>query len=371
MAVQLSRTAFALFLLALPPLLASAAGAGAAEPSKLKPQAGPLDAGAGFAFTSKPGKTRQALSGIACPAAPAAPALCLAVFDEGGEARYVTIEGAAIKPDAERVVLIPGKVELDGEAAATDGQFYYVAGSHSAKRGDCQTNPQSRHLFRFRVDPATGRGKRDAAGQLVDFADTGALWTAMGSVAGLKEHVGEAMCLGTKPPKDAPHLTGKNGVNIEGMAARDGRLFFGFRGPAGKDGAKILSVDAKALFEGGGADPTLFTVPLGTDRSVRDLLAVSDGILVLAGPDDDKNNEKRGYTISRWNGRNGEDSIKPLATLDLGGVPQRDCEKKIKREDIKPEALAVLADKPGEPYQAIVFSDGLCDGGALRFSIPR
>ena len=83
-------------------------------------------------------------------------------------------------------------------------------------------------------------------------------------------------------------LTGKNGVNIEGMAVQDGRLFFGFRGPVAKDGAKILSVDAKALFEGGDADPKLFTVALGKGRSVRDLLAVSDGILVLAGPDDDE-----------------------------------------------------------------------------------
>ena len=94
----------------------------------------------------------RSLSGIACPAAPAAPGLCLAVFDEGGEARYLTIDGETIRPDAERVVLIPGKVELDGEAAATDGTFYYVAGSHSAKRSDCETNPREPP-----PDPVQGR----------------------------------------------------------------------------------------------------------------------------------------------------------------------------------------------------------------------
>ncbi|HEV7259463.1 MAG TPA: DUF3616 domain-containing protein [Bosea sp. (in: a-proteobacteria)] len=368
MITHLLRATLVLLVLTLPGPPGSAA---AAEPPALRPQAGPLDAGSGFAFPKKQNKTRQSLSGIACPGVPAAPGLCLAVFDEGGEARYVTIETSAIKPEAERVALLPGKVELDGEAAATDGQFYYVTGSHSAKRGDCASNPESRHLFRFRLDPATGRGQQDKAGKLVDFADTGALWTVMSSVAGLKEHVGEAMCLGTEPPKDAQHLKGRNGVNIEGMTVRGGRLYFGFRGPVDKDGAKILSVKANELFGGGNAAPELFTVALGKGRAIRDLIAVSDGILVLAGPDDDKRNEKLSYTVSRWNGANGNDNIKPLATLDLGSVPRRDCEEKIELKDIKPEAITVLADKPGEAYQAIVFSDGLCDGGGLRFSIPR
>ena len=361
MIAHLSRTTLVLLLLALPALHGIASET---EPPALKPQAGPLDAGAGFAFARKPEEPRQALSGIACPAVAKAPGLCLAVFDEGGEARYLTIEGQAIRPKAERVVLLAGTVELDGEAAATDGTFYYVAASQSAKRGKCKSNPESRHLIRFRLDPETGRGKRGNGGTLVDFTDTGALWTLMRSVPGLKEHVGDGMCLGTTGE-------GKNGVNIEGMAVRDGRLNFGFRGPVGKDGARILSVDAKALFEGGPADPKLFNVALGKGRSIRDLIAVSDGILVLAGPDDDEDNEKRGFTVSRWNGQGGQDNLKPLATLDLDGVPRRNCSEKIKRKEIKPEALAVLGDKPGQPYQAVVFSDGLCDGGALRFNIPR
>ncbi|HEY5798513.1 MAG TPA: DUF3616 domain-containing protein [Bosea sp. (in: a-proteobacteria)] len=332
---------------------------GAAEPPALKPTSGPLDAGNGFAFANEEKKTRRSLSGIACPAASKAPGLCLAVFDEGGEARYLTIDGGALRPDAERVVLIPGQIELDGEAAATDGTFYYVAGSHSAKRSDCKTNRQSRHLIRFKVDPDTGRAKRDGADKLADFTDTGALWTLMGGFRPLKAYVGDGMCLGTKPP-------GKNGVNIEGMAARDGRLFFGFRGPVGKDGAKILSVNAKALFEGGDADPKLFTVALEKGRSVRDLLAVSDGILMLAGPDDNEANEKLSFTVSRWNGKEGKENVKPLARLDLSGVKLRDCDK-----ETKPEAIAVLGEKPGQPYEAVIFSDGMCDGGALRFSIPR
>ncbi|KRE17500.1 hypothetical protein ASE63_13725 [Bosea sp. Root381] len=340
------------------PLLAGPADA--ADPPALAPLGGILSSGQGFTFASKQNKTRRSLSGIACPSLPKAPGFCLAVFDEGGEARYLTLGKEGLRPDAERVGVLPGTVELDGEGAATDGRFYYVVGSHSAKRGDCASNPGSRHLIRFPIDPATGRGK------LAELVDTGALWTLMAGIPGLKKHVGEAMCLGSEPPEDAPHLPGRRGVNIEGLAVKDGRLFVGFRGPA-KDGqARILSVDADALFAGGDPRARLFSVAVGAGRAVRDLVAASDGILVLAGPDDDKSNEKRGFTVLRWNAKDGSDNVRPLASLDLRGVKLRGCD-----EEIKPEAITLLADRPGEPYDAVILSDGLCDGGPLRFAIPR
>ncbi len=356
--MTMRRTLGATVLIGLCLALAPAASTQAAEPPAIRPSAGPLEAGDGFAFASKPKKTRQSLSGIACPTLPAvAPRLCLAVFDEGGEARYLTLEGAALRPQGERIVLLPGKVELDAEAAATDGRFYYVAGSHSAKRSDCKTNPESRHLIRFGLNPKTGRADLDGSGRPKDIADKDALWRLMGTLPGLKPHVGDGICLGAAPP-------GRNGVNIEGLAVKGERLFVGFRGPVTRDGAKVLSVDKKALFEGGPADPKLFTLPLGPGRSVRDLVAVGDGILILAGPDDDKANEGRGFAVLHWTGA--DETIRPLASLDLGGVTLRGCD-----EEIKPEAITVLSDEPGRPYEALILSDGLCDGGALRFGIPR
>jgi len=356
MRIHPSRIALTL-LLGLPLL---AGPADAADPPALAPLGGMLSSGKGFAFANKPNKTRRSLSGIACPALPKAPGFCLAVFDEGGEARYLTLGGEDLRPDAARVVLRPGKIELDGEGAATDGKFYYVVGSHSAKRGDCASNPDSRHLIRIPIDADTGRGK------LAEIDDTGALWTLMASVPGLKEHVGEAMCLGSEPPADKPGLNGRRGVNIEGLAVKDGRLLVGFRGPATDGQAKILSVNADALFAGGNPDARLFSIAVGAGRAVRDLVAASDGILVLAGPDDDNSNEKRGYSVLRWDGTDGGNNVKPLASLDLRGVKIRGCD-----EEIKPEAITLLADRPGEPYEAVILSDGLCDGGPLRFAIPR
>ena len=334
-----------------------------------KPKAGPLDSGNGFVFAQKPKKTRQSLSGIACPGVSSAPRLCLAVFDEGVEARYLTIEADAIKPDQEVISLIPGSGELDAEAAATDGQFYYVAGSHAAKRKSCKTNTASRHLIRLPIDPATGRAKRDGEGKLVKASDNGALWTLMASLPGLKDHVGDAMCLGTEPPEEAPRLQGKRGVNIEGLAVRDKRLFVGFRGPAQDGTAKVLSIAADALFDGSAPEAKLDTLLVGEGLAVRDLLAVSDGILILAGPDDDGKNEGKGFVVLRWDGKRGGEAVirpTPLAKLDLSDVRLRRCD-----DEIKPEGLAVLEDKPGQPYQALIFSDGMCDGGPLRFDIRR
>lgn len=359
----------ALMLLGLAVLPQANAQAAPPEADLAKPSAGPLDAGNGFIFAQKPKKTRQSLSGIACPGLSAAPHLCLAVFDEGVEARYLTIEAKAIKPDQEAVSLIPGSGELDAEAAATDGQFYYVAGSHAAKRKSCETNPASRHLIRMPIDPATGRAKRDGEGKLVKTSDNGALWTLMAGLPGLKDHVGDKMCLGTEPPEEAPGLKGKRGVNIEGLAVRDKRLFIGFRGPAQGSTTKILSVAVEALFEGKAPEAKLDTLLVGEGRAVRDLLAVSDGILILAGPDDDSKNEGKDFVVLRWDGKDNGGAViepMPLAKLDLSTVKRRGCD-----DEIKPEGLAVIEDKPGAPYQALIFSDGMCDGGPLRFGIRR
>jgi hypothetical protein len=349
---------------------ALATAAAPVEPPLLRPDSGPWSAGGGFEFEKKEKKTRRALSGIACIARSAGTHLCLAVFDEGAEARYLTIKYNAYTIDNERVILRKGKVELDAEAAATDGRFYYITGSHSAKRGDCASNPQSRYVLRLGVDPGTGRARRKSNAKLADLAETGSLWTLMARVPGLKEHVGESMCLGSEPPEEGPRRAGRRGVNIEGLAIRDGRLIFGFRGPAIAGNAKVLSVSADALFSGGETMPKLSNIMVGKGRAVRDLQAVSDGILVLAGPDDDAANKDVGWTVLRWDGRDTGDTVvepKPLARLDLSRVEKRACDA----DDRKPEAMAVIADQPGEPYRVVIFSDGMCDGGPLAFTIPR
>jgi hypothetical protein len=115
-----------LVVLALGLFLEEAAQAAPENPPTVAPQSGALDAGVGFSFPSI--KTRRALSGIACPASRSRERLCLAVFDEGAEARHLMLNDDAYVPDNEQVALRPGNIELDAEAAATDGAFLLCRG---------------------------------------------------------------------------------------------------------------------------------------------------------------------------------------------------------------------------------------------------
>jgi hypothetical protein len=323
----------------------------------IAPIAGPWDAGK-FEFGKKEKKekeTRRALSGIACPGTPGSGSACLVVFDEGTVAHYVVLSPDGYAIDNTKVVLLDDDdAELDAEAAATDGRFYYVTGSHSAKRKDCESNRDSRHLIRFAVG-ADGKGA-DPGGGLAGYKETGALWRLMKSRSELKDHVG--MCLGGE----------QQGVNIEGLAVKDGVLHVGFRGPASDGTVPILSVDAKAIFESDDPATQVTMLRVGDGRGIRDLAVVRDGILVLAGPDDDPANCDRGWILALWNGvaRDGS-TVEPkrLAKLDLSEVKRRGCDK-----ELKPEALAVIRDDD-RALDLVIMSDGMCDGGPLKFSIAR
>ena len=345
-------------------LLALACAASAQTP-RIQPTSGVWDSRGGFTFDLKKKKslaTRQSVSGIACAPNAQAQRVCLLAFDEGAEARFATLGDRTLQPDNARLVLRAGGGELDAEAAATDGRYFYVSGSHSAKRSTCASNPNSRHVLRFKRDPATGRALYLPGGaDLVDYADTGRLWAALQTepaFAALAPHAGERACLGA--------ASGQQGINIEGMAVLDGRLYFGLRGPVLQGAAQVLAVDADALFSGGDLQATRTALALG-QRGIRDMVAVPGGMLLLAGPDDGASHQGMGWGIWWWDGKTSTAVVTPklLAELDLRHVQTRKCDK-----DIKPEALTVLAETP-QAYRVLVLSDGLCDGGAMAFTVAR
>src|SRR3984957_14015652 len=70
-------------------LLGEAARAAPADPPTIAPQSSPLDAVMGILLPSI--KTRRPLSAIACPVSKSNERLSLAVFNEGAEARHLTI----------------------------------------------------------------------------------------------------------------------------------------------------------------------------------------------------------------------------------------------------------------------------------------
>lgn len=326
---------------------------------------GPIwNSGDGFTFdvkAKKLQKTRQSASGIACTVNANQQRVCLVAFDEGTQAGFATVKEGALVPDPQAFQFTGLHGELDAEGAATDGNYVYVTGSHSAKRGDCASNPDSRFVLRLRLDPASGRAVPASQVQ------TGRLWSLMQAQPELQAYVGERKCLGTEPPPKAPGLSGQQGINIEGLAVQGGRLIFGLRGPVIQGAALTLAVGAAALFEGGNAKPQVTRLALGARRGIRDMVTVSDGILVLAGPDDDRASQSQGWALFHWDGRPSQRLVQPrlLARLDLSGITQRTCDA-----EIKPEALTVLQETP-KTYQLLVLSDGLCDGGPLAFTLAK
>jgi hypothetical protein len=318
-----------------------------------------------FEFEDKQKKTRRSLSGISCPEHDGAHRTCLVVFDEGTVAHYIKLGSDGYRVVNDELVLRDSDDELDAEGATTDGTYYYVTGSHSPKRSDCRANPGSRHVIRFRVDAETGKAQfKD--GKLAEYADTDALWSLMAKLPGLKEHVGDGVCLGTE--SDASTSLRNRAVNIEGLVAADGKLHFGFRGPAEKGLAPVLSVGANDLFEHSSPPASVTWLDIGDGRGIRDMTAVRDGILILAGPDDDKANNAKGWILAIWDGRARDGAtvqLRRLAALDLTGVTLRDCDK-----ELKPEAVTVISDR-SDTMEIVILSDGMCDGGPLKFAVPR
>lgn len=365
-------TALALFVVLI--LLGSPAVQAQLTPPVIKPTSGLWSSGDGFDFDlskKKVKKIRQSISGMACTLDATLQRICLMVFDEGAQARYAYVRPGSLVPHPEAVVFKGIEGELDAEAAATDGRYFYVMGSHSAKRGDCSSNPNSRHVIRLAVNPTTGRAMRlpgaAGGGEYSGYIDTGRLWQILQAQPDLAAHVGERKCLGTEPPPNAPELTGQQGINLEGLAAQNGRLYFGFRGPVIQGTARVLALNADAFFAGADPRPSVTRLALGNRRGIRDMVAVTDGLLLLAGPDDDDASRSVPWTISLWNGKDSPEVVQPqtLATLDIRDVKLRKCDK-----DIKPEALTVLEETP-QAYKLLVLSDGLCDGGPLTFTVPR
>ena len=343
------------------------------QPDSALPAIGQNAAGFGADLKKKKQlQVRQSVSGIACALNAKAQRVCLLAFDEGADGYFAQLDGSTLTPLKKPVMLIPEDGELDAEAAATDGRYFYVAGSHSPRRSDCSARPDSRHVVRLARDPATGRtlrpgvvkatldtvmGQPSSAG----YADSTRLWAIMQAQPELAPFVAESKCMGDQ-----------GAVNIEGMAVQGERLYFGLRGPVADGMATLLSVDAEALFDPTGrADPkaVVSTVALGAHTGIRDMVAVTGGFLLLAGPDDERASQKSvDFSVWFWDGRQtpGLPGVaRALATLDTRGVSLRSCDK-----EIKPEALTVLRET-ARGYAVLVLSDGLCDGGALTFTLPR
>lgn len=321
----------------------------AAEPATLKPRGAgqPVALEGSFGFKGRDEKKlRRSASGIAC----LSPTNCLVALDEGGEARRAALSPSGYRAGAAVALPVEGE-EGDAEAVAADSGRFYVTGSHSVKRSDCAPNAASRFVARVEANGEVARGS---------------ILPAIEAVPELKAALGQ--CL-----KDG------RGLDVEGLAASGEHLWFGFRGPPAPihgarpedGGAHVLRVDREAVFNGGDLRPETLVANVGAGRTIRDMQAVGDRLLLLAGPPRGVD-DPVGYALVLFDPKAPAKST-VLGTLDFSGVERREapgCKDEKRLAEVKPEGLMV-ADPAAATWEVAILSDGLCDGGPIWFEIAR
>jgi hypothetical protein len=288
------------------------------------------------------------ISGIACSTTEGFPRSCLVIDDNLQSAQFVVVRrGTLVAGDLVRLISnsYKGKpLELDGEGVAYADGYYYVMGSHGY--------PRDRE---HKLDPISDadkiKARIDASSQIVR--------VAAHAVAPEIMVTGKLRAIIAANPVLSPFLDRRldtNGLTIEGVAVKDGRLFAGFRAPSLDHGrAAILSVQLGALFGEDPAGAKLYRLPLGDGRGVRDLAAYGNGFMVLAGPATGDG----AYAVYWWDGVS--DNTRLLR--DLADVIGKDGKRKA-------EALLPLDESPSRLRVLILF-DGEKNGAPVAVKMPR
>ena len=324
-----------------------AVSAGHAEPpSKIAPEAIQWTPASIFEKDAERDKLRDQprmnLSGAAC--VPTTPKFtsCLIANDEKKYAQFFSIDGHTLTP-RKLIRLSDADKDPDAEGVAYAAGFFYVTGSHGRSRHSDSGNRSSYAVFRIPVDPATGSPIFEPDGERV---------VGVESSSRLRRAIRDDDTVGAF--FNEPLAEG--GVNIEGIAVKNGRMHLGLRGPSQDGNAFVLSVDADAVFtEDDNLRSKVTPLALGRNTGIRDLAALSDGVLILAGPTRD---EKVPYSIWFWDGTG--TTAKPLRTLDLSTVD----------DGAKAEILLPL-EEDNSNIRVLVMFDGVENGGAVSFKIPR
>ena len=260
------------------------------------------------------------------------------------------------------IELLPkGSTEVDIEALALDGDTLLVLGSHSWARHKVSSNYSQEEnrdrlggvehestrdwLFRFGMDVDTGKPNTDFERK---------------SLRALIDNHRLLKLFAETPGKE-------NGIDFEGMAAVDGWLYLGLRGPVLRGNyVPVLSLgfdNIEKCASNFSSQPELCKLlHVNLDgRGIRSLHSVHDGFLILAGPVSDGDFS---YQFYFWDGRDcvpGKDSEGCQLDL-LADMPAVDW--------AGPEGVAVLGESR-EAWNILVVYDGIEGGAPALFRLTR
>ena len=282
----------------------------------------------------------------------------LVISDETRAAQEVSIDRAARTLTAgKQVPLLPGsgpELDLEGVAALIEPRAYFLVGSQALSRKGGVLEPDRGGLFRLPVDE-TGAPDAGAVTQI----DLRAVLAADAELKPFMDKSAE-----------------ENGLDIEGLAGREGVLFLGLRAPVRDGEATILSMEVDALWRGkaasgggkaasggGQATVTHHRIALGEGRGIRDLTALAQdaGFLLLAGPSGGGGGGKKSalgeaYEFWHWPGP-GSPAVR-LGPLGPAATS----------EQAKAEGLLILS-QSSTHIEGIVFHDGPKNGAPHGFRL--
>jgi hypothetical protein len=325
------------------------------------------------------GNTSLNVSGVACVPPGPSRRLCVVIDDESRDAQVVFLTSAGLEP-AGRIPMIRDKEpkgivgsrpadehcgavggfkDLDGEAVAFAEPFFYVVGSHGCSRKTDKFHLSSFITARFRLDENGFLVRPDGKQLAPDKDPSKAVQTTF--------RVGDELADSSKIQDwFARPLQGKSeGMNIEGAAVFDGKLYVGLRAPSTAGVAWVVAAPLKDLFFP--PDSTRLSVPpmvtawpLGDEIGIRDLSPLPDGrVVVLSGP----TLEDPETPFELWTARFDLDGG---GLKKLGKVEDRFFDENGERKRAKAEAVLPIA-AVGDHVRVIVFFDGLPNGGPIEY----
>ncbi len=278
--------------------------------------------------------------------------------DEGNKVQVLKRDGGGYTLSHD-VVLNAAAEEVDVEGITHAAGTVYVIGSHSAKRkkvkspgDDAKPHPKNRAA----LEKVTPEPDRDLLCRFTVAAD--------GSTSAVEATTLRAFFNGHPIFDRFQEIPGKeNGIDIEGLAFHDGRLYVGFRGPVLREGwvpvlrCKFVTPEVKK------DDGELLFVHLD-GYGVRDLVRAGDGFLVLAGPVGDV---RAAFRLYWWDGSDclpgvRADNTPRGRTVRLGDVPAEG--------ESKPEGMTLLSED-ATGYDLLAVYDTVVGGNPTRLRVSK
>lgn len=261
-----------------------------------------------------------------------------------------------ILPDSE----FANSDEVDIEGIAVENNTVYVIGSHARVRPGADARKESYKDNRATLDNPPAKFEKSKSFGARNIVARFEL-DSNGVARNLENSSLKEVFDSTYPFKLFRDIPSKeNGIDIEGLAVRDGKLYAGFRGPVLRGNfVPILEFE----FSNPVAHNRVMYVKL-QGRGVRDMVAVKEGFLILAGPVGDG---AQSYQIYLWNGEDvvcGKDRPDAAKNITLlGEVPNVP-------PGAKPEGITVMK-QADSAYTVLMAFDGLKNGGLRRYSVTR